>query len=300
MNYYDINENIFDVNFHILNFINHKINRLNQLNVEINALDQLVFNKILNLIYNNHDLTILNFSFFSSDITYFRRTLLKLYNQTFGKVEKLIIHNDDKIEEIILNSLSPFFIENLSVLFNILIKMQKLENPGLNFDLPLILINHQKYIIPIIKFMLNILFFIDNYKCNINKLTILASDIILDQRTLLGKSEIFSDIDINKGKNNLEELNLQIQFYNIADIKNLISTKLIILNIGNLDMVSFRSLAKYLISYKFASKSNLEILSIRLNNSVISITTELKLILRELFFLKLAKLSKLIGFLTIQ
>ena len=36
--------------------------------------------------------------------------------------------------------------------------MQKLENPGLNFDLPLILINHQKYIIPIIKFLLNILF----------------------------------------------------------------------------------------------------------------------------------------------
>ena len=266
VNYYDINENIFDVNFHLLDFINHKINKLNQLNMEINALDLLAFNKILNLIYNNHDLTILNFSFFSSDITYFRRALLKLYNQTFGKVEKLIIHNDDKIEEKIINSLSPFFIENLSVLFNILIKMQKLENLGLNFDLPLILINHQKYIIPIIKFMLNILFFIDNYKCNINKLTILASDIILDQRTLLGKSEIFFDIDINKGKNNLEELNLQIQFYNIADIKNLISTKLIILNIGNLDMVSFRSLAKYLISYKFASKSNLEILSIRLNN----------------------------------
>ena len=63
VNYYDINENIFDVNFHILDFINHKINKLNQLNVEINALDQLAFNKILNLIYNNHDLTILNFSF---------------------------------------------------------------------------------------------------------------------------------------------------------------------------------------------------------------------------------------------
>ena len=121
-NYYNISENIFDANFHILDFINHKINRLNQLNVELNALDQLAFNKILNLIYNNQDLTILNFSFFSSDITYFRRTLLKLYNQTFGKVGKLIIHYDDKVEEIILNSLLPFFIENLSVLFNILIK----------------------------------------------------------------------------------------------------------------------------------------------------------------------------------
>ena len=293
INYFDINENLFDIDFHILDLINHKINKLNQLNVEINALDHLIFNKILNLIYNNLDLTILNFSFFSSDITYFRRTLLKLYNQTFGKVEKLIIHNGNKIEDKILNSLSDFFTENLSVLFFILIKIPKLENLGLNFDLPLILINHQKYIIPIIKFILNILFFIDNYECNINKLTILASDIIVDQRTFLGKNETFSDIDVNKGENNLVELNLQIQFYHIVDIKNLISTKLIILNIGDLDLFSFKSLAKYLTSYKFASVSNLEILSIRLNNSVISLSAELKLILRELFYLKLSKLSEL-------
>ena len=293
VNFYDVNENLFDINFHILDLINHKINKLNQLNVEINALDQLLFNKILNLIYNNQDLTILNLSAFSSDVTYFRRALMKVYNQTFGKVEKLIIQNDNKIEEKISNSLSIFFIENLSVLFSILIKMPRLENLGLNFDLPLILINNQKYIIPIIKFILNILFFIDNYKCNINKLTILAPDIILDQRKLLGKNETFSDIDINKGENNLEELNLQIQFYNIVDIKNLISTKLIILKIGDLDIVSFKSLVKYLISYKFASESNLKILSIRLNNSIISLTTELKIILRELFYLKFSSLSEL-------
>ena len=73
----------------------------------------------------------------------------------------------------------------------------------------------------------------------------MASDIILDQRTFLWKNEIFSDIDINKGENNLVELNIQIQFYNIVDIKNLISTKLIILNIGDLDLFSFKSLAKY-------------------------------------------------------
>ena len=84
VNYYDINENIFDVNFHILDFINHKINKLNQLNVEINSLDQLAFNKILNLIYNNQDLTILNFSFFSSDITYFRRALVLILHTLEG------------------------------------------------------------------------------------------------------------------------------------------------------------------------------------------------------------------------
>ena len=293
VNSYNIDENLFDINFHILDLINCKINRLNQLNIEINALDQLIFNKILNLIYNNQDLATLNFSFFSSDIAYFRRTLLKLYNQTFGQSENLIINDSNKIEEKIINFLSPFFIENLSVLFSILISMHKLENLGLNFDFPIILINQQKYIIPIIKFILNILLFIDNYNCNINKLTILASSIILDQRTLLGKNETFSDLDISKGENDLEELNLQIQLYNIVNINNLISTKLIILRIGDLDMVSFKSLVKYLTSYKFASESNLETLSIRLNNSLLYFTVKLKIILRELFYLKISKLSEL-------
>ena len=293
VNSYNIDEKLFDINFHFLDLINCKINRLNQLNIEINALEQLLFNKILNLIYNNPDLTTLNFSFFSSDITYFRRTLLKLYNQTFGKNENLIINNSNKIEEKIINFLSPFFIENLSVLFSILISMPKLENLGLNFDFPQILINQQKYIIPIIKFILNILLFIDNYNCHINKLTILASSIILDQRTFLGNSETFSDLDISKGGNDLKELNLQIQLYNIVNIKNLISTKLIILRIGDLDIVSFKSMVKYLTSYKFASESNLETLSIRLNNSLLYFTVKLKIILRELFYLKISKLSEL-------
>ena len=293
VNLYDINEDLFDINFHILDMINNKINKLNKLNFEFNSLEQLVFNKVLNLIYNNQDLIQLNLSFFSSDITYFRRTLLKLYNQTFGKVEKLIIYKDNKIEEEILNSLSIFFIENLSVLFSILIKMPKLEKLGFNFDLPSIFFYKQNYIIPIIKFILNILLYIDNYNCNINALTILASSIILDQRILNGMNKTFSEIEINKGENNLKELNIQIQLYHIINIKNLISTKLIILNIGDLDIISFKSLVKYLTSYKFASESNLETLSIRLNNSLASFTTDLKLTLRELFYIKASKLSEL-------
>ena len=88
-------------------------------------------------------------------------------------------------------------------------------------------------------------------------------------------------------------MNLQFQFYNIVDIKNLISIKLIELNLGDLDFISFKSLVKYLTSYSFSSKSNLKILSIRLSNSISSLNTELKFILRELFYIKLANISEI-------
>ena len=290
---YDIDTDSIDVNIHILDLLYDRLKNLQNLNIEINSLEQLTFYKMLNLIYKNKDLSTLNISFFSSDATYLLRPLLKLYNQIIGDSENLLKYNNIKIEETILNSLLPFFIENLSVLFAIIKKSQKIKSLGLNFDLPIILINQQNYIIPIVKFLLNICFLIEDENCRINRLTIFAPYIILDGRKLPGINETFSEFEINKGKNDLIELNLQIQFYKIFDIKNLLSTKLIILNLGDLDLVSFKYLSKYLISYKFSSESNLQILSIRLNNSVTSFTTELKFILRALFYIKISNLSEL-------
>ena len=81
VNTYDIEEELFDFNFHILDFIYNKLKQLEQINVEINSLDLLTFNKVLNLLYKNQNLLNLNLSLFSSDMTYFRRSLLKLFNQ---------------------------------------------------------------------------------------------------------------------------------------------------------------------------------------------------------------------------
>ena len=293
VNLYDINENLIDVDFHILDLIYNKLKDLQQLNIEINSLDTLTFNKVQNLIFKNMNLKSLNISFFSSDITYFRRALLKLYNQTVGGLEKIIKYNDEKLEEIILISLLPFFIENLSVLFSILKKLESIENLGLNFDLPLVLLNQQNYKIPIIKFIINILFLIDETKCKINNLTIIAPSIIFDGRLLSFTKDIFSQIQINNGENKLKELSLQFQFYYFIDIKNLISTKLIILNLGDLDLFTFKCLVKYLTSYNFASKSKLEALTIRLNNSLTYFTTELKILFRKLFYIKISKLSEI-------
>ena len=287
---FDIDSDSIDSNLHILDLLYNRLKDLQQLNLEFNSLDQLTFYKMLNLIYKNQNLLTLNISFFSSDITYFLRPMLKIYNQ-IGDAENLIKYNNINIEETILNSILPFFLDNLSTLFVIIKKLKKIENLGLNFDLPIIVSNQQSFIIPLIKFILNIIFLIDNKK--IKKLTILAPSIVLDERILPRINEFFSEIDINKGENDLVELNLQIQLYKIIDIKNLISTKLIILSLGDFDLYTFKNLVKYLTSYKFSSESNLESLTIRLNKSITLFTTELKIILRQLFYIKISKLSVL-------
>ena len=287
----NIDPDLIDSNLHILDLLYNRLKDLQQLNLEFNSLDQLTFYKMLNLIYKNQNLLTLNISFFSSDITYFLRPMLKIYNQIIGDAEKLIKYDNINIEETILNSILPFFLDNLSVLFIIIKELKKIENLGLNFDLPIIIANNQGYIIPIIKFILNIIFLIDNN--NIKKLTISAPSIVLDERMLPRINEFFSEIDINKGENDLIELNFQIQLYKIIDLKNLISTKIIILSLGDFDLFTFKNLVKYLTSYKFSSVSNLESLSIRLNKSITLLTTELKIIFRQLFYIKISKLSVL-------
>ena len=90
--------------------------------------------------------------------------LFKLYNQIIGNGEKLLTNENLNIETKILDDLIHFFIDNLSVLFELLKNYKNLEILGLNFDLPTILINQQNYTKPILKFILNILFLLDNNK----------------------------------------------------------------------------------------------------------------------------------------
>ena len=73
----------------------------------------------------------------------------------------------------------------------------------------------------------------------IKKLTLLSPYTTFDTRKENSIDIIFKDIRIYKNCNTLKELNLQFQFYDIKYIKNLISTNLISLSIGDLDIISF-------------------------------------------------------------
>jgi hypothetical protein len=159
VNSYDIDQNLIGLDFHILDFIYNKIKDLQQLNIELNALDAITFNKVLNIMSINDKLKSIRLSLFSSDVTYFRISLLKLYNQIYGGAEQLIKIQNVDIESKILKKFLPFFIRNLSVLFEIIKNDNNIEELGFNFDLPIIITNQHGYIISILKFIINIFFF---------------------------------------------------------------------------------------------------------------------------------------------
>ena len=167
----------------------------------------------------------------------------------------------------------------------------------MNFDLPNILINNINYQIPIIKFILNILFLIDNNENKrenkIKKLTILSPQTIFDNRSENDIENLFQDIRIYKNSKKLEELNIQAQFYHFKYVNNIISTKLIILSIGDLDMFTFGELVNYLTSYKFSSESSLTNLNIKLLNKIIYFSAQIKLSMMKLFNIKIKGLIEL-------
>ena len=302
--YFGIDVLSIDAEFHTLDLLYNKTKNLDELNLEINSLDILSFDKILGVIYKNQSLISLRLSLFSSDVSYLIFTLLKSYEliKSYDEINEYVSNEGkyfciEKFEEKIVNDISICFIENLNLLFEIIKNKNNLEVLGLNFDLPNILKSNMNYKLPIIKFILNIIFLIDNNeskdKSKIKKLTLLSPHSILDNRLDKNINEIFNDLTIYKNSKQLKELNIQLQLYKITKIKNLISPNLVKLSIGDLDMISFEELVKYLTSYEFSNKSVLTSLSIKLLKKVSNFNTKIKLILRKLFEIKIKSLLEL-------
>ena len=275
-------------NFHIVDaLINNVVNlNLDELNIETNILDNIAFNKILSFIHNNHSISSLKLSFFSSDVTYSNQSIYKIYYQNFDEKKASI-----PISEII-NLLLPFFIENLEVLFE-LIKKKDFKQIGVNFDTPDIIEVNNSYMNTIFKFLMNILFLVDNPQSYVEKLTILSPSTKLDSRYLPSIENILEDIKFNENNKVLTELSLHMQLYMIKNIKNLITERLILLNIGDCDIYTFRELTKFLTSPKFCTKSSLNKLSISLLDSIIDLREEIKNILERIFSIKIKQLTEL-------
>jgi len=290
--------------FHILNLLYSQIQNLSSLNVEINSLDDVAFKKILNILSKNNSLTSLKISLFSSNASYLILGLFKIYEATKSKeiLEEYISNRGNKItyeniEEKIVNDLSVYFSENLGLLFQIIKNKINFEVLGFNFDLPKILINNGNYLTPIYKFIINILLLIDNNETNkknkIQKLIILSKNTILDGRNQTNINNIFKNFRLYKNNTKLKQLNIQCQFYNIINIKNIIHTNLIILSLGDLDLDTFSYLVENITSYGFSSKSSLQLLNIKLMNKICEFNAKIKLLLQKLFYIKIKNLLQL-------
>ena len=270
--------------FYIVDILITKVRNLEELNLEINVLDHKTFNKILSFINYNPALTTLKISFFSSDATYLRQTIYKIYYQNLGS--KAI-----SISEII-DMILPRFIDNLEVLFE-LIKLRDFKKIAVNFDTPSLIEVNNAYMNTIFKFIMNLLFLVDNPNSRIEKLVILSPSTKFDSRFLPSINNILEDINFNENNKFLTELSLHLQLFIIKNIKNLITERLKILNIGDCDIFTFKELTKFLTSYNFSKKSSLEQLSISLLNSIIEYTDEINNIFCKLFSIKIKQLISL-------
>ena len=155
---------------HFLIFLN-KMEFLQEINISFNALDDKSFEYILGLLHKNTLLSKIRISFFTPDLNYYDNSLFnlcaskkidlnQLFSEYFEKEKKVNKSNERKFNEFILDEklLNPFIL-NLCNLSNLL-KLQlikSIEELVFRFDIPLPLINDQKYKIVIIKFIMNIL-----------------------------------------------------------------------------------------------------------------------------------------------
>ena len=253
---------------------------INSFNIEFNSLDSKFFQKIIN--YINQSIIYLNISFFTSDICYFNHSLFNLYNN-LDKKEKISRYN---FEVKILDNLLNEYCINLQKLFNA-IKSKTLQVIGFNFDIPDIISNNQKYMTYITKFIINVLTYCFKNDSIVQKLVLLAPKIKFQRMN-------YPLIDLLDNNNKiLKELSCQFQLYEMININNFINKDLVVLSIGDCDMVTFKNLVYYISSYKFNHSSSLIKISISLIKTIRHISKELYNYIYRLFNIKIKQLEKI-------
>ena len=291
------NEDIKFTGFHFLFFIN-KIKKLNEVNFSFNSLDTRSFENILGLIELNKNISKLRINFFTPDVNFSVTSLLKICSimklslHTLFKEQRLTYINENEpkdleMEYFILNhKLDYYFEKNICCLFNIIkknINVNNYQEIVFRFDLPIMILSCDKYLIIIIKFIANILNLITYTKNKINILKIISPELILNGRITPSLRYLFKELSIEEPdykeyscNDSLKEITLQLKIFGLPNIFNICLfnniTGLTCISIGDLDIESFDG---FLNDYKkyLDKMNNLTTLKIGLNNTIISYDT---------------------------
>ncbi len=278
-------EKIFINDFHFLSFLSNK--NIIYSTINFNSLDNQTFEKLLNFLNQNQNISVCNLSFFP-DEEYFRTELLfkilqncdenfklkknKRKKLTFNPNASLDLKGNEDLDNFILRKLSEYFEKNLKKFFYFLTIKTCITELSLIFDIPTILTKNGYYNNILMKFFLDLFIFIDSSKNNIKTLTLSSNNFVFDSR----KYPILNDFCDKlyfylKKDHKLTSLTFQIKFYNIRKIYRFIPYNLTYLSIGSFDSETFNCLVDYLTSSDYSLRAKLAKLKISLNNSVIDI-----------------------------
>ena len=213
-----IYESTYD-NYHFLAFT-REIESLKEINLSLNCLDSVSFRRIFFLLKNSK-LSSLRMSFFTSDINYYENSLLSFWSSKKLSIRKLFIEqkqylinsNGDKeryLNNFIIDHINlKDFCINLQYFFNLIkmILINNLDELVFRFDIPLPIINSEKYIMLLVKFIIDLLIMITFQNNHIHTFKLLSPELTFDSIKMPFIKELFREICINKEntEDNLDE-----------------------------------------------------------------------------------------------
>ena len=332
---FSLSNAIYD-RFHFLIFANN-ISSLTEATFSFNSLDSNSFENILGIIKKNKNLISLKMSLFSQEVLYNENNLLYLWSEKktgLGKLFKehnefLIKNNCDSERDLAYfilhhNKIIDNYTTNMKNLFNLLKfeSLNNLEEIIFRFDIPIKILNSERYQYIIVKFILNILIMLSFQNNKIKTFKILAPILPFDALKMPLIQQLFKEMKeeekidnnteekINKGvtmkdkinklqtninkkiksvetnlSNNkirrakeihvkeiiiknrtLEEFTLNLQFFNLPEIFNIIQINnlenLKKINIGSFDEITFKS---FVDDYKKNSNNLKSLISLKIS-----------------------------------
>ena len=258
------------------------ISSLYSFNIYFNPLEQKTFENIIYIIQNNSNLKELKMDFFPFDYkSLTSQNLIKIAEEC-GICHKILTSlNKDKDkdnafltitfdnEKMIKKKLLEKFEINLEKLFLLMQTKKHLEKIELIINLPLILYDEEGYHWTILKFLFNIILLLQKEIFNLKEFNLILPFFNLDNIKYPIIGDFIEKINLNEKNKLLKNMHIKAHIFKLNNIKNLISYNLMSLNIGELDLDTFKSFVEFYHTKEFLEKSQLKFLSIELNKTII-------------------------------
>ena len=252
------------------------LSSINSFNIHFNCLEKKTFENILYIIQNNSNLKEIKLNFFPDELNL---QILSKISEECGIFNKLNLIQNEKnivtkdIEKILKQKLLEYLEINLEKLFLLFQTKRSLEKLELIIKLPSIFlsneIENERYHILFIKFIFNVFILLDKEKMYLKEFKLILPNFIFDNRNYPIITEFLENINLLKKNPQLKIFILEAQLHKIYNLRNMISYNLQSINIGELDIESFKYFVEFYQSENFLINSQLKNLYISLNKNVI-------------------------------
>ncbi len=272
-------------NIQLVDFLS-TINNLRELDVKFNSMEATTFEKILYMIKNNSNLKKLKLNFFPEEKEYFSTyQLLKIEENNFLRemLKKNYINKNSALNGLLVydNAIKDEYnlrtkaldnlqksIENFFVLLQMMGEKNKLESLSLVINKPFNLIDNNLFWI-MLKLFFNLLLEFNRELLILNEFIFICPYFNLDNNYYSFIETFLTGINLNFKNKSMTNFHFQSQIINIPNISNLISYNLTKLTLGDLDLISFKSLVTFLHSEEFIENSKLKQLIINLSKTIV-------------------------------